>query len=143
VVRLAVEAEPPTLVFATQQEHVSRLAKRIAERGLRVLRVTGKTRDREAAAKALRRGEADVVVASAVWEAGVDLPELRTVVNAAAGDSTVRALQVLGRVLRTADGKARATYHDVLDTGAPIISRHAQHRRASYEREGLHVRIEA
>lgn len=141
VVDLVATAERPVLAFVRELDHGKFLTTLLARRGLSVRLVTGAKsgKAREAAIKELRRGDVDVIVATSVFEAGVDIPELRTVVNAGAGASNIRTVQILGRVVRASEGKEVARMIDVLDLGEPSLERHARQRRRAYREQGFRV----
>lgn len=136
-------AEKPALVFVQKLEHGKLLTVLLTRAGIATRLVTGakSTPARKKAIQDLVRGEVDVIVATSVFEAGVDIPQLRTVVNAGAGLSAIRTVQILGRVLRGAEGKTGATMLDVLDQGEPSLERHAQQRRKAYRNEGFTVSL--
>lgn len=144
VVALALQAPKPGLVFVRNDlEHARFLVDALAKAGLMVRLVDGTRSDkqRKRVVAELQRGEADVAVTTSVFEAGVDIPELRSVVNAGAGLSSIRAAQMLGRGVRSADGKAAAHMLDIMDEGEPSLARHARARRKAYEAEGFRVDV--
>ena len=94
---------------------------------------------RQAVARRLRRGDTQVVIASVIWQEGIDLPEVRSVVNAAGGRSVIAALQRLGRGMRVAAGKNEVELWDFRDSGHRWLSRHTKERLAAYLSEGFEV----
>lgn len=141
IVDLVRAAAKPALVFVQKLEHGRFLTTLLTRAGTPTRLVTGAktTPARKKAIKELERGEIEVIVATSVFEAGVDIPTLRTVANAGAGMSPIRTVQILGRVLRGAEGKHGATMLDVLDQGEPSLERHAHQRRKAYRGEGFTV----
>jgi superfamily II DNA or RNA helicase len=63
-----------------------------------------------------RRGEVDVLVTCRAIDEGVDVPDASVAVIAASTASTRQRIQRMGRVLRPADGKSRATVYTVYAT---------------------------
>lgn len=80
------------------------------------------------------RGELRCLVASSVFDIGVDIPSLDALVLAGAGKSTVRVLQRIGRVIRAAEGKRDAIVMDFIDN-AKYLDKHSAIRIAVYEAE--------
>ena len=62
-----------------------------------------------------------------IFSEGLDIPALRTIINASANKSDIKSIQTLGRVLRKQDGKTVATYIDFMDESRFF-------RKASYSR---------
>ena len=137
---LTLAAPKPALVSVTREAHGKAFAATLSQRtGRDVPFVFGETTGRGDIATALNDGRHDIVVASTVWDSGVDMPRLRTVVNAAGGKSPIRTVQVLGRAVRAADGKVACTVIDVNDLGEPVLAPHAAARAKVYAREGWTV----
>jgi superfamily II DNA or RNA helicase len=82
----------------------------------------------------LEDGKIKCLVASKIFDIGVDLPILSGLVIAGAGKSSVRALQRIGRVIRPYPGKTMSAVLDFADQ-APYLCNHAEIRRRIYESE--------
>jgi superfamily II DNA or RNA helicase len=82
----------------------------------------------------LENGKIKCLIASKIFDIGIDLPILSGLVIAGAGKSSVRALQRIGRVIRPYPGKTMAAILDFADQ-APYLSDHARVRRRIYEWE--------
>jgi len=80
------------------------------------------------------RGELRCLVASSVFDIGVDIPSLDSLVPAGGGKSTVRILQRIGRVIRAHEGKKDALVMDFIDN-ARYLDKHSAIRVATYEAE--------
>lgn len=141
VVQMALTAPRPTLVHARMLPHVRALEEGLRAAGLRVDHVVGEsdTGRRKTMVRRLSHRDLDVLVVSKVFNKGIDIPEARSIVNAAGGDSSTDAIQLLGRVMRAAEGKDQCEYRDVLDEGDRILSRHAKHRAEALEGRGWKV----
>ncbi|MGH3948553.1 MAG: helicase-related protein [Pseudonocardiaceae bacterium] len=89
--------------------------------GIRALAVSGTTRpdERDAAITALRRAEVNALFAADLFNEGLDIPEVDTVLFLRPTQSATVFLQQLGRGLRRAAGKAVLTVLDFI----------GQHRR--------------
>lgn len=82
----------------------------------------------------LEDGKLKCIVASKIFDLGIDLPILSGLVIAGAGKSSVRALQRIGRVIRPYEGKQISAVIDFADQ-APYLREHAQQRRNIYQWE--------
>jgi len=60
-------------------------------------------------------GKIDVIVASVIFDLGVDLPKISALVNAGGGASAIRCLQKVGRCIRPYPGKKHVAICDFFD----------------------------
>jgi superfamily II DNA or RNA helicase len=89
---------------------------------------------RQDAKERFEKGELRCLVASSVFDIGVDIPSLDALVLAGGGKSTVRVLQRIGRVIRACKGKTDALVMDFIDN-ARYLDKHSATRIAVYETE--------
>ena len=89
---------------------------------------------RELAKSELESGKVNCIIASQIFDIGVDLPSLSGLVIAGSGKSSVRALQRIGRVIRKHPGKKQAAIIDFVDQ-AEFLLAHSKVRRKIYESE--------
>lgn len=139
----AQKAEKPALVFVKDIAHGQAFHAALAKRGVKSDFVWGAAglAARQAAARRLVRGDIDVLVCSVIFQEGIDLPELRSVIIASAGKSVIAALQRVGRGMRLAEDKNTFEVWDVADLGNSWLRRHANARKHAYQREGYSVSI--
>ncbi len=137
VVSLVARAPKPCIVFFKDIPHGRALTRKLEQAGHNVMFIDGGTDKavRSSAASRVKYGDVDVIVASVVFNEGVNIPELASAVNAAAGKSVIQFLQRIGRVMRKVDGKDYALVYDILDTGDRFLERHATDRLAALRRE--------
>jgi superfamily II DNA or RNA helicase len=137
------QAEKPCLVFVKEVAHGRAFNKALALRGLKSEFVwgTASLQQRKDAVRRLERGDLDVVVCSVIFQEGVDIPDLRSVVIASGGKSIIASLQRLGRGMRVAAGKTTFQCWDCWDVGNLWLERHAKARRRSFAREGYAVSV--
>lgn len=107
----------PTLVFAVDRAHARHLQERFAEAGIPTGYVDAFTEldEREAIRKKFHSGEMRVVVNVGCLTTGVDW-DVRCIVLARPTKSEMLFVQIIGRGLRTADGKANCRIIDHSDT---------------------------
>lgn len=139
IVALAKTAAKPCMVFVQKIDHGKRLTNALRMEGVETEFVWGekKKEARDAAVTRLERGDSEVLVASVVFQEGVDIPNLASVIIASGGKSVIAALQRVGRGMRTDQGK-KVTFEvfDILDVGSPMMERHSRRRMNTYVREG-------
>jgi len=87
----------------------------------------GKIKDRDLAL------DDSLIIASTIWDEGVDLPSFEVLILAAGGASGIKLTQRIGRVLRPKKGK-HADIYDFIDKSR-YLSRHYAKRRRILEEE--------
>lgn len=107
----------PTLCFATGREHAQSIAGRFAEFGIAVAYVDKDTPrvERDRIGRQLASGEVSVVVNIGTLTTGIDW-DVRCIILARPTKSEILFVQIIGRGLRTADGKADCLILDHSDT---------------------------
>lgn len=143
VAQMAATAAKPALVFVNHVKHGATLLPLIRKAGLQAKLVWGEadTEERRDAIKDLVEGRLDVIVCSNVFAQGVDIPSLKSVINAAGGSSVILTLQRLGRGTRVTESKTTFEAWDVLDDGNRYLAKHGRTRQDTYEREGFKVEV--
>ena len=141
VVKMATKCSKPALLFVNHIDHGKSLLVDLRRAGLQAEFVWGKhgTKARKSALDELEMGDLDVVICSTVFQQGVDIVELRAVVNGSAGASVIAALQRLGRGGRATRDKSTFEVWDVDDEGNEWLRRHARKRKRSYKSEGYKI----
>lgn len=152
VAELAARAEKPGLLFVQHVEHGKQLVKDLHAAGVRAEFVWGahSIEWRRSHIKRLVQGHFDVLVCSTIFNEGIDIPELRSVILGAGGKSVIAALQRAGRGMRIdrdAQGAVREggdTFEvwDIMDTGNKWTERHAKDRLGAYQAEGYQAFVE-
>jgi superfamily II DNA or RNA helicase len=107
-----------TICFATSIDHSKHIARQFHFRGVAAEHIDCYTSDadRVAILDRLRSGVTRVVCNCAVLAEGFDLPDLECMILARPTQSLIRYLQMVGRVLRPAPGKASALVLDHSNT---------------------------
>lgn len=82
----------------------------------------------------MRQGKYRCVIASSIFDEGVDVKPLSALILAGSGKSPTRALQRIGRVIRSYDGKKDAIIVDFFDD-MKYMKKHSQARRKIYKTE--------
>lgn len=104
------------LGFCVGVEHAQFMARRFSERGLESVALHGRSPDseRRGAVERLRRGDLRAIFIADLFNEGVDIPEVDTVLLLRPTESATVFLQQLGRGLRWAHGKAVLTVLDFI-----------------------------
>lgn len=151
VVAQAKRAQKPCLVFVKEIAHGKELEHRLRAAGLTTEFVWGtdSVEERKAAVHRLVHGDCDVLVASVIFNEGIDIPALRSVVIASGGKSVIAALQRIGRGMRVQRDAAgvviKDTFEvfDISDTGNRWLKKHTRARLKAYAGEGYETVVEA
>jgi superfamily II DNA or RNA helicase len=156
VVSTMTRAAKPALCFVRDVEHGKLLTHLLGKRGINAETVWGDlpVPVREAAVRRLEHGDVDVIVCSVVFQEGVNIPALRSVMHAAAGKAHIPALQNLGRGTRRKDRDGRVVkdsvdVYDVADSHCgcavttPEGTTHYGHRTCRLLAEHTRERIKA
>lgn len=103
--RLASDRQ--TFVFAVNVAHSRHLAEQFRAYGIAAEHIDGTTEndERKAIQKRLRTGETQVIVNCEVMTYGVDFPPVSCIVLACPTKSITKLMQMVGRGLRTSEGK--------------------------------------
>lgn len=130
-----VEQGYKTLVLYSSIDHGEILFEKISSK-LPCILLSGKdsSNDRDDAKDKIESGEVNCIIASRIFDIGVDLPCLSGLVVASSGKSSVRALQRIGRVLRLHPNKTQAAVIDFYDQ-AKFLDKHSLARRRIYKSE--------
>jgi superfamily II DNA or RNA helicase len=137
---IAVKAAKPSLMFVEEHSHGLRLQKLMEKRGLKVDFAEGTqwldTRQRKI--KHLVDGDVDVLLSTVIFQEGIDIPSLRSVIVSNGKKSVVAAIQRIGRGMRVDKdtGKTEFEVWDILDRGHKWLTDHALERRKAYESAG-------
>jgi len=90
--------------------------------------------------KQFKENENCIVMTQSIGAEGLDIPDLDVIINAAANAGNVKSIQVLGRVLRTSEGKDQAVYYDFYDS-SKTKKRHSRMRVKAFREQGYAVKI--
>jgi superfamily II DNA or RNA helicase len=124
-----------------QTKHGQSLCKTLHRAGTKVEYVDGgdDIEVRRAAVKRLVRGDIDVLICTVIFNEGIDIPLLQSVVIASGGASSIAAIQRVGRGMRKASGKDTFEVWDVRDQGNKWLERHTKARLKAYAIEAYEV----
>jgi superfamily II DNA or RNA helicase len=138
-----VEKGYQTLVLFTKIKHGELLLKLFRENGIDCEMLNGSDNQeiRTNIKNKLLNNELKCVIASKIFDIGVDIPTLSGLVLAGPSKSEILAKQRVGRVIRMSPGKTYAAIQDFYDH-APFLDKHSKRRFDIYSSEkGFDVKI--
>lgn len=138
IVELTQTCPKPAIVFVKQINHGEDLLNRLTKKGIKteLLYAEASLSERRAAVRRMMDGKIEVIVTNKIFQKGVDIPLLRTVIIAAGGKSVVDSLQRVGRGMRTAEGKDFLKVYDFMDRGNDWLLEHSRQRKRTYKDAG-------
>lgn len=131
-----LEKKYTPLVLFKQIKHGEILLEKLQDAGIKCFMLDGSDSltKRNEIKEMLVNKEIDVVLASTIFDIGLDLPILSGLVLCGGGKSSIRALQRIGRTLRLVPGKKVAAVVDFFDQ-AKFLKKHSQIRCEVYSSE--------
>ena len=145
VVRIAKESYEegkPTLLLVNQKRHASRLYKRLLGEEIDCVYLSGDndTEYREKCLERFKQGKLGCIVATPLFDEGVDVPAIRSLILAGGGKAPIALLQRVGRALRKkSEGENRSDIHDFIHFGNWHLLSHSDERIKIYEQEGFDI----
>ncbi|MGX9419392.1 DUF3427 domain-containing protein [Vibrio sp. WJH972] len=109
-----------TLAFCVSKEHAQYMTQQLLLKGVKADVLTSDNRDeRQQKQQAIRSGSINVLCVVDIFNEGVDIPEVDTLLFLRPTESLTIFLQQLGRGLRLADGKECCTVLDFVGNSRP------------------------
>lgn len=127
-----VKNKKKVLVVVYATEHGEHIVKRLEEMGINSEFCSGKmsTVKREKALRDIRDGRLDCIVASNIFDEGIDVPALDAVVLAGGNKSAISLFQRIGRVIRRKETNNYAIVVDFFDKQHYILKNHSSIRQS-------------
>jgi len=142
VINVLLTCPTPALVLVTRLDHINYL-NHLSPVPLLFLSGTSTKEEREDAKNKIRSGTIQHLVATTIFDEGVDIPELRAIIMAGGGKSNIKTMQRLGRGLRLAAGKTEVMIYDFLDANESCPGwtpmKHSRERLTLYKKEGFEI----
>jgi len=131
----------PILIVGKYHEHVENLYHRFQARfgdRYRIDFIHHKIKERKRILDAFKEGKIDILISSLIIKLGQNMPLIKCMINVAAGDSQINALQLVGRSIRIHKSKKKVYYEDIWDVGY-YLEKHSRHRINYYLKQGFKV----
>ena len=133
VITSAVSIAPkPCLVLVDRIEHGENLWRKLFTEHEKVVFVHGGSKDRKLVFDNIKKNNYDVIIASKIYGEGVNFPNLKSLIIAGGGKSSVATVQKIGRLLRLFPGKDKAVIYDIEDK-IKFLRQHFKKRLEIYE----------
>lgn len=134
--KMLVEKGYQTLVLFKQISHGKKLYELLCDSDIKCELLMGNDslKKRDEVKDRLTKKEINVILASSIFDIGVDLPSLSGLILAGSGKSSIRALQRIGRVIRSYEGKKNAAIIDFIDN-VRFLKKHSKIRYGIYKSE--------
>lgn len=144
IMTLAKQSTRPTLIMTQRVEHCKLLQSIGNNMAMNTAIIDGftPTDKRKDSIQDLLMGDLDAIICTTVYDEGMDIPELRTIILAGGGKSPIKARQRLGRGVRLAEGKDKVDIIDFIDTHGKYLKRHSDARLRIWRDEGFEIKIQ-
>lgn len=144
IIECVQNRDGPIMILVQRIAHGHLLEKLCAAAGVSIRFLWGdvSVEDRENALEDLKDGTIKAVIGSTIWDEGLDVAEIRTLILAGGGKSKIKNLQRLGRGLRLSTGKKEVEVIDFFEEGSPWLRRHAVQRLRLWTDEGFNVDLQ-
>lgn len=131
------------LVIIDRIKQGAYLSSELAGRDIKAKFLSGqnKGRIRKDALDDFRAERLKVVIATSIFDEGVDVPAIEVLILAAGGKSWERQLQRVGRALRRKEGENVVDIVDFLHDGNRYLSKHSAGRLELYEKEAFTLQV--
>ena len=129
------------LVLVRIIDHGKLLERMIKKSGIQCLFVSGKDSMvvRKQAKEAIASKNLSVLIASSIWDEGVDAPILDAGILAGGGASDIKSIQRVGRILRPKEGSNIVYIIDFKDMTNKYLLNHSMARIKAYEDEKFDI----
>jgi superfamily II DNA or RNA helicase len=142
IIELLVSCPKPAFVMTNRLGHAKVLHNMAEAKGIvlpAIQQGSTKLKDRDKVLADLQSGAEKAIIATTIYDDGVDLPNLRTLILAGGGKSQVASLQRIGRGLRKAKGKHEVLVIDFKDNSGKTLKRHSAARKKYWKAEGFTI----
>jgi superfamily II DNA or RNA helicase len=140
----AVRSGLPTFVLVRLAKHGNLLRKMFSMEGVeaKFLNYRVKSKDRRQEVQNFDSGKVNILIASSIFDVGINVERLRFLMVAPGGRSAIKTIQRLGRPLRPKkEGDNTVTIVDFYDRTHPNLEDSSRERFQAYKSEGHNVEI--
>jgi superfamily II DNA or RNA helicase len=140
--RKLVNAGRKVLILVVRVQHGKILQDMFGEEfSIKFLDGAKSTKNRLEAIQDVKDGKIQILIASKIFDQGIDIPELDALILAGSGKSSGRALQRIGRVIRKAPNKTKAIVVEFFDN-CKYLRDHSEARIKVYKSEpGFNIKM--
>jgi superfamily II DNA or RNA helicase len=126
----------PICILGIRLDQIDNIKSALLETGLKATTLRGRDSSdwRQMALQKVSEGKIPVFVATKIFDEGVDIPSIRTLIIAGAHSKEYKVVQRIGRGLRIAKDKTKVTVVDFMDRSHDYLERHSRKRKSVYQR---------
>lgn len=132
----------PVLILFRYHKHIQEVMKLCPDqlqKDYKIGMAHGKIKNREQIIQRFNKGKIDILLCSMIIRRGKNIPEIRSLLNAAGGDSQSNVLQIFGRGLRKSKTKTKINIEEFYDLGK-YLRKHSKHRIIYYKNQKFPVK---
>lgn len=115
------------------------LKENFPKRSIKLLTGDNSNKEREDVIKFFESNEDGIILASVIFNKGVNVKSVNIVINAAGGKGFIPTVQRLGRGLRKTDEKTDMIYYDFMDRNSRVFHAQSMRRMKIYQNKGHKV----
>jgi superfamily II DNA or RNA helicase len=142
ITNCAIQAQGVVLILVNQIKHGEILRDAIEE--CIFVHGSDSTEYRQSILSVMRDASKGIFIASPIFDEGIDVPAVDTIILAGGGKAHTKLLQRIGRGLRQKDdGRNELDVIDFIDDTNKYLLKHSQERIDVYGREGFEVQIQS
>lgn len=144
IVEETIKLPKPCLIITSSIQHGEILKEKFSQKNIEVPFVSGKddSETRNNLISYLKEGKVPIVIANRIWNKGVDIPNVESVILAAAGGSTSTIRQIIGRGIRVSENKNSFHFVDFFDGSPASLRKQSTIRRMVFISDGYDVKEE-
>lgn len=139
VVKKLYEKGENVLVLVWRIDHGRRISK-LLEGEIEHEFVHGSSPNRDIVKESFERGDLPVLIASSIYDEGVNIERIQNIVNAAGYKSERLLIQRTGRGMRPFEGKERCRVFDFVDMANTMLAKHSKARIRYYKKMGFRIK---
>lgn len=143
IIDAVVPAAKPAIVFVKKLAHARAMFDALRDKMgadcVELVNGAFSTDERKRIIETTSSGKTKVIVATAVFYEGVDIPAIASIFIAAGMASAIEAIQRIGRGTRLHEGKQVCHIYDVADSGHEWLEKHTRARFNAYRLAGWDV----
>lgn len=131
------------LALVRQIDHGQALLRELRDAGVRAEFIYGggsTAEERRETLDRLRDGRLTCLIASEIFDEGIDVPSVDALILAGGGKSEIQVVQRIGRGMRRGKKSPVLEVVEFADMMDPRLARHALERLRTYRREGIEIR---
>ena len=142
IISHAKESEGVVLILVNYIEHGKMLHDALKESGSVFVHGSDSTEYRQSVLSTMRGADKGIFIASPIFDEGIDVPAVDTIILAGGGKAHTKILQRIGRGLRQKEGRNELIVIDFMDDTNKYLLKHSQERIEVYGQEGFEVQLQ-